>query len=210
MKIEEPDYKYMTEKEKKEKKKEYEDEQKRVKKYNKALKEERITELPSLYEPLIVNCELLFALADELNISDSDKADIEAILKTASNGTFLTKPINDTFSFTQTSNKYSISFNKDDIRIPADLLTEQSIITITIIDKGRTEIIDDCIINKVVRDGNSIDSFMAYYSSKKLKKYEWSPDSKITLEIKYEDANSRTIIKLVILVSTIAVLVYGC
>ena len=105
----------------------------------------------------------------------------------------MTKPINDAFSFSQTSNKYSIDFAKDDIRIPADLLTEQSVITITIKDNGRTEVIDDCTINKVVRSGNTIDSFMAYYSSKKLKKYKWSPDAKITLEIKYEDANNRTV-----------------
>ena len=49
----EPDYRYMTDKEKKDAKKEYEAERKRVKEYNKALKEARKTELPSLYEPLV-------------------------------------------------------------------------------------------------------------------------------------------------------------
>ena len=194
VKAEEPDYKYLTESEKKEREQEYKEEKKRVKAYNEALKKARITELPSLYEPLVLNCELLFALSDELNISETEKADIEAILKTGSNGTFLTKPINDAFSFSQISNKYSISFNKDDIKIPADLLTEQSKITITIKDKEQTVVIDDCVIKKVVRDGNTIDSFMAYYTSKKLKKLKWSPDAKITLEIKYEDANNRVIV----------------
>ena len=193
VKVEEPDYKYMDEKEKKEKKKEYEEEQKRVKKYNKALKEERITELPSLYEPLVVNCELLFALADELGISDTEKADIEAILKTSTNGTFMTKPINDAYSFNGSGNKYSINFEKDEINIPADLLTAESKVTVSVTDNNKTETFDDCEVKKVVRKGSSIDTFTANYSSKQLKKYKWTPDSKVSVEIKYGDANDKTI-----------------
>lgn len=193
VKVEEPDYKYMDEKEKKEKKKEYEEERDRAKKYNKSLKEERVTELPALYEPLVVNCELLFALADELNISETEKSDIEAILKTATNGTFLTKPINDAYSFSDSAKQYSISFGKDEISIPADLLTAESKVTVYVTDNNNTETFDDCEIKKVVRKGSSIDTFTANYSSKKLKKYKWTPDSKVTVEIKYNDANEKTI-----------------
>ena len=192
VKAEEPDYRFLTEKEKKEKEQEYEEEKKRVKQYNKTMKKERITELPSLYEPLIVNCELLFALADEMNISDVEKSDIEAILKTNSNGTFLTKPINDAFSFNDSTNKYTISFTKDDIGIPADLLTAGATVTATVTEDGKSEVYDDCKIQKVVRKDKSIDSFTAYFSSKKLKKHEWTDNSKITIEIQYTDANNRT------------------
>lgn len=192
VKVDEPDYKYMDEKEKKKKQKEYEEERDRAKKYNKALKEERVTELPSLYEPLVVNCELLFALADELGISDSDKDDIEAILKTKTNGTFLTKPINDAYSFSDSA-KYSISFDKDEISIPADLLTAESKVTVTVTDNNNTSTFDDIVIKKVVRKGTSIDTFTAYYSSKQLKKYKWTPNSKVSVEIKYNDANEKTI-----------------
>lgn len=193
VKVEEPDYKYMDEKEKKEKKKEYEEERDRAKKYNKSLKEERVTELPALYEPLVVNCELLFALADELGISDTEKSDIEAILKTDTNGTFLTKPINDAYSFNGSGNKYSINFEKDEINIPADLLTAESKVTVSVTDNNKTETFDDCEVKKVVRKGSSIDTFTANYSSKQLKKYKWTPDSKVSVEIKYGDANDRTI-----------------
>ena len=193
VKVEEPDYKYMDEKEKKEKKKEYEEERDRAKKYNKSLKEERVTELPALYEPLVVNCELLFALADELGISDTEKSDIEAILKTDTNGTFLTKPINDAYSFNGSGNKYSINFEKDEINIPADLLTTESKVTVSVTDNNKTETFDDCEVKKVVRKGSSIDTFTANYSSKQLKKYKWTPDSKVSVEIKYGDANDRTI-----------------
>lgn len=190
--VEEPDYAYMTEKEKKEKEKEYKEEVKRVKKYNKALKEERKTELPSLYEPLVINCKLLFALAEKLNISDSEKADIEAILKTDSNGIFLAKPINNEFSFRDSSEKYSVEVDKDEIRIPVNLLTAGSKVTVTITENNHSETFDDCEVKKVVRKDKSIDTFTAYYSSKSMKKHKWTPDSKVSVEITYDDLNDES------------------
>ncbi|MCQ2439493.1 MAG: hypothetical protein MJ074_07000 [Oscillospiraceae bacterium] len=188
----EPDYRYMTDKKKKDAKKEYEAEKKHVKDYNKALKEARKTELPSLYEPLVVNCELLFALADKMNISTSDKSEIEAILKTDSNGTFLVKPINDAYSFSNTDNKYSIEFTKDEMVIPVNLLTAESTITVSVSDNGQTTKFDDCTITKVERKGKTIDTFNAYVSSKQLKKYTWTANSKITITITYGDAYDKT------------------
>ena len=43
-----------------------EEEKKQIQDYNKMLKEGRKVELVPLYEPLILNCDLLFALADRL------------------------------------------------------------------------------------------------------------------------------------------------
>lgn len=184
----EPDYRYMTEDEKKEATQEYKDEQKRIKDYNKALKESRKTELPSLYEPLVLNCELLFALADKMNISNIEKADILAILETDTNGIFLVKPINDAYSFGGNLAKNTIVLSKDEIIIPADLLTAESYITITISDNGSATTIDDCVISKVEREGTTIDTFKAHISSKKWGKYEWTADAKVTISITYADA----------------------
>ena len=184
----EPDYRYMTEVEKKKAKKEYEAEKKRVKEYNKSLKHARKTELPSLYEPLVVNCELLFALADKMNLTETEKADIEAILKTSEEGTFLVEPINDAYSFTRRGSTYSIDFSKDGMIIPVNLLTADSKITVTVSDHGATRTFEDCKITKVDRGGKTIDTFKAYVSSKTLKKYDWTPTSKITVQIIYADA----------------------
>ncbi len=184
--VEEPDYKYLTEKEKKEKQAAYKEDQKRVKKFNKALKEARKTELPSLYEPLIINCNLLFALADKLNISDQEKADIEAVLATKSNGIFISKPINDYYSFSTSISKYSIDMNKSEIIIPAYLLTSDSKITIKITDETVTTI-DDCEVAKVERTGNDINTFTAHISSKQLSKYEWTPESRVEIIITFGD-----------------------
>lgn len=173
----EPDYRYMTEAEKKEAKQEYKDEKKRIKDYNKALKESRKTELPSLYEPLVLNCELLFALADKMNISNVEKADILAILETDTNGIFLVKPINEAYSFSGNLTKNTIELSKDEIIIPADLLTAESNIAILISDNG---------------SATTIDTFKAYIRSKKWDKYEWTADSKVTIIITYADACEKT------------------
>ena len=192
-KVEEPDYRYMTEDEQKKKKQEYKEEQKRVKEYNKALKDNRKTELLSLYDPLVVNCEFLFALVDKMNIDDSEKAEIESYLQTEINGIFMVKPINDAFSFTSKNTDYSVEINKDEIIIPAYLLTASSKITVTVKEGSGTQVFDDCVVSKVERKGETIDTFYAHVSSKMLKKYEWTADSKISIEIRYDDVYGKKI-----------------
>lgn len=185
--VSEPDYRFMTEAEKKKKKQEFKDEEKRVKAYNKALKINRKTELPTVYEPLIINCELLFALADQMKISTYKKAEIEAILQPKANVVFLVKPINDMYSFTQRTNKYAIDFQKNEIIIPAYLLTAESGIIVTVKQNGEIFAFDDLIVDEVERVGSSFDTFSAHVTSKQLKKHEWTADSKITIEITYGD-----------------------
>lgn len=193
-KITEPDYSYMSKEEKKKAQKEYKAEKKRVDAYNDSLKEERKTELPSLYEPLVVNCELLFGLAEELQISDETKAEIEAILGTEENGIFLTKPLNDAYSFSKKDTKYkSAELTKKELIIPANLLTSGSTYTVSVSANGQKEIFDDCKVAKVERKDDNIDSFDAHVTSKKLKKHEWTADSKVTVDIVYGDAYDKTI-----------------
>jgi len=188
----EPDYQYMTEIEKKAAKQEYKDEQKRIKDYNKALKESRKTELPSMYEPLVLNCELLFALADKMSISTDEQTEILAILETGTNGIFLVKPINDAYSFGGNSTENTIELSKDEIIIPANLMTAESLIAVSVKDNGVVTTIDDCVISKVEREDSTVDSFKAHIKSKKWDKYEWSADSKITISIIYADAYEKT------------------
>lgn len=189
----EPDYRYMTEKEKEQAEAEYKAEKKRVKEYNKSIKAKRETELPSLYEPLVINCELLFSLADKIKIDSSEKAEIEAILKTESNGIFLVKPINDIYSFNKTGNKYAIDLSKDEVIIPADLLSSDSKMEIIVSENGSSQTFDDCVISEVERKGSNISDFKAYVSSKKFKKYDWTADSKVEIRITYSDVYDKTV-----------------
>lgn len=190
----EPDTRYMTDDEKKQAEKDYKAEKKRVKEYNNELQKARKTELPSLYEPLVLNCELLFALADELNISQDERDDINNILSTSSNGTFIVKPINDFYSFSTKKPKYNIDFNEDEIVIPANLLTAGSKITVTVTDDGSETVFDDCVVKKVEREeAGKLDAFIATITSKKQKKYQWTNSSEVKVEVKYTDAYDKTI-----------------
>lgn len=188
--VDEPDYRFMTETEKEEAEAEYKAEQKRLKAYNKALHEARKTELPALYEPLVLNCELLFALADEMNINYSEKQEIEAILQTDNNGVFLVAPINDQYSFSAKANDISIEMNKDKVVIPAVLLTEDAEVTIIVSANGKTTTFDDCKVSEVERKGDTIDTFFATVTSEKMSDYTWSENSKVTVKIVNGDENN--------------------
>ena len=181
--IDEPDYRFMTDAEEEAAKKEYEEEKKRLKEYNKSLKESRKTELPPMYEPLILNCDLLFALAEEMNISNAEKAEIEDILQTEKNGVFLSAPVNDRYSFSASVADYSIEFVKNEIKIPADLLSVGAEIIVKVTDGGKTTAFDDCTVTKVTRDGDTIDTFVAVVTSEMMGDYEWTADSMVTVEV---------------------------
>ena len=167
--VDEPDYRFMTEEEKKEVEQE----------------ETRKTELPSLYEPLVLNCELLFALADEINISNQEKSEIEAILQTGSNGVFMVDPINAHYSFSTNDFNRSIELQKDKVIIPVNLLSADAKVVVTVTDNGQTVTFDDCVVTEVKREGDTVDSFFAHVSSKQMKAYKWTADSRATVKITY-------------------------
>ncbi len=191
---EEPDYRFLSDKEKKEKEQEFKDEKKRVKNYNNALNETRKTELPTLYEPLVLNCELLFALAEKMNISMAEKNEIESILQTASNGIFMSKPINNAYSFYGKDERYSFELSKSEIIIPADLLTANVTIGANIKEGNSGVAFFDFKVTKVERKGDSIDTFFAHLTSSTWKDYKWTENSKITISITYNDAYDKQIV----------------
>ena len=105
----------------------------------------------------------------------------------------MVKPINDIYSFNQTGNKYAIELLKDEIIIPADLLTDNSQIAIIVSESGSSQTFDDCVVSEVERKGSNISDFKAYVSSKKFKKYDWTADSKVEIKITYSDVYDKTV-----------------
>ena len=185
--VEEPDYRFMTEAEKKEAEKEYKEEKKKAKNYNKSLIEARKTECPVVYEPLILNCDLLFALADKLKISDTEKTEIEAVLQTENNGIFIVEPINNRYSFSERKTSDKIEIKKDKAIIPVSLLSDKAKVTIIITDNGKTTTYDDCVIENVERKENKINAMSATITSDKMEDYTWSAKSKVTISINNGD-----------------------
>lgn len=181
--LEEADERFLTDDEKKELKKQQKEEQKRLKAYNKMLKETRKTELPPLYEPLILNCDLLFALAEQLDIDHSEQNKIQKILETDDNGVFVSDTINERYSFDWHSDAYTIDYNKNKIIIPAKLLAQGATVTVTVKDGTGNQTFDDWMIAKVTRENNDIETFYAHLSSNAIKSFEWSVGAEITIEI---------------------------
>lgn len=158
-------------------------EQKRIDAYNDALEDARKKELPPLYEPLVLNCDLLFALAENMEIDDSAKTTISSMLQTEKGGIFLSSPVNNKYRFNPIEANYTIDLSKESVVIPANLLIPGATITITVTAGSETTTLDDFEIKEVKREGNSVDTFKAEYTSKKMKDYKWSADATIKIEI---------------------------
>lgn len=167
----------------KEEKKQRKAEQKELDKYNKSLKEARKTELPPIYEPLVLNCDLLFSLEEHIVISDAEKEKIKGILRTENNGVFISKPVNDRYSFGAKSKTEDIEFKKDELILPASLLSDNATIKVTLKNKDGQTVYEDWIVDKVKREDKSISTFKTFLSSKKIKDYKWTADTTILIEI---------------------------
>ena len=189
--VEEPDYDFMTKAEKKEAKKEYKAEKKEAAEYNKTLKKKRETELIPIYEPLTLNCDLLFALADVLEISQSKKDEIDTVLHNDNNPVFLIEEVNDKYSFSHSKQTHSIDIDNGQIVLPVTLLPPNATINVTITNNGNELDSLTCEVSKVKRNGKTVDAFDAYLSNKILKNYEWENNDivKITINSDYNELN---------------------
>lgn len=165
-------------------------ENKRIKKYNEGLKEARKTELPPVYEPLVLNLELLFALAEGRGCSASEKNLIDGIV----NGIFYTEHLNAQYSFAYETPVIEATYDKDTLSMPVICLSENVVVKVTIKANSKTVIYDDWIIKEVKRlkDSHDPSEFTATYTSKKARKQEWSADATITISIYYDGEASGT------------------
>lgn len=183
MTISEPDYSFASKEEAEQLKKEYKAEKTRVDAYNKELRTIRLTELLPIYEPLVLNCDLLFALAERLEIGEADQNEIRNILQTDTNGVFISMPVNNRYVFDAAEIAESIEFTTKQITIPANLLTQGAKILVTIVDQDGTHSVEDWTVEKVNRDGVGIETFKAVYTSDAMKTFAWSQGAEISIRI---------------------------
>ena len=164
------------------------EEKKEIKEYNKMITEERKTKLPSIYEPLYLNCDLLFALADELMISESEQQKIEKILHGSSRkeSLFLTKALNDKYYFNvpvSTEND-EINYEKGKLTVPISLVSDKGKILVKIGTGMSAVTADDWKIEKVERKkAGDISTFRAIFTSDKAKKATYNDGTIVEVEI---------------------------
>lgn len=156
--------------------------------YNKLLKKERETALPPVSEPLLLNCELLFALADEMHVSEGERVTIDGILHENNSALFLTEQLDEMFRFDSKvvdPSDIDISFTGSEIIIPARYVSENTSISVQIQDgnNGTSEIHDWATTSVDRNKSNDIKDFVAEFKSDKSKDYEYSNGTEVMIEI---------------------------
>ena len=165
-------------------------EKEEIKKYNKLLKEQRKVELPPVSEALYLNIELLFALANEMQVSDEEQKRINAILHENGNEIFLTKALDNRFWFGKKSedinlDEVEISFDGENLSIPAAYIAEGYAIQMTISSGKKDTQIEDWSVKKVKRPKKEKEcsEFVVSFESKKAKDYKYHVGDKITIKV---------------------------
>lgn len=164
-------------------------EKKEVKRYNKLLKKERKSALPPVSEALHLNCDLLFAVAEKLNISSKEKEKINAILHENGNPIFLSSVVDQKFTFSKKKteinvNKINVTFNGEEIEIPASCVTDRYEISVDITRSGKTKTLKDWIVSNVSRSvDKNVDKFSATFKSKKGKDYKYKAGDIVVIKV---------------------------
>ena len=163
---------------------------KQIENANKALEETRKTELPPVCEPLRLNCDLLFALADELEISESERQKIDGILHLKGAPIFLTEALDDAYWFlhdsTPEGEDVDIEFSGTKIILPAACCTNDALITVTVQEADAAEpvVLTDWKVDAVKRvTEDDVSTYRVVYTSEEARRHEWQPGAAIQLDI---------------------------
>lgn len=159
------------------------DEKKQVKDYNKALKETRKTELPAIYEPLLLNCELLFTLIEKVDISSSERAKIDSILGVNGSTVFLTIPMANRYALSAKNIEVTATFAKTTLTIPVYCVSASSVVRVSVTENGQTTVYEDWAVKEVERSDDRFESFGVTYTSENAKNQIWSANSTVVVEI---------------------------
>lgn len=157
-----------------------------IKNFNKLLKEKRKVELPPVNEAFYLNCDLLFALVDELNIDDEERKRIDDILHDGDKQIFLTETLDNRFwanvqKDAVVTDNIEIEFDGEKLIIPAVCMTDRYYIEVSV---AGGEILNDWTVKEVKRPKNAeCSEFLVTLTSKKGKEYEYSAGDKITISI---------------------------
>ena len=161
-----------------------------VKNVNKMLKETRKTELTPASEALLLNCDLLFAVADLIKIDDAEKARVDTILHPQGSRLFLNENVDNKYWFSSKDgvkeDDIDITFGGTAIVFPVALINSDTAIEVSVKEKDAEEtlVITDWKLDKVERkEEGKIDAFGAFFLSEEAKKHTWGPESDITVRV---------------------------
>lgn len=162
-----------------------------VKNVNNMLKETRKAELTPASEALLLNCDLLFAVADLVKIDDTEKARVDAILHPQGTRLFLNENVDNKYWFTTPEAKKAddidITFGGTALVLPVTIINGDTTIEVSVKEKDADEpvVISDWKLDKVERkEEGKIDAFGAFYLSEEAKRHTWGAESDIKVTVK--------------------------
>ena len=159
-------------------------EKKKIEDYNESLEDKRETELPTVYEPLVVNCELLFSVAKQLNIPRDEQLRIEKILSKDDKSVFWTLPIRNHFSFRPDNSIYvNAEYKEDELILPVSCVSEGSKIKVTVSSGNQYIVYEDWEIDEVDRSKKGFEEYKVTYESDRADNCKWHENSIVEVEI---------------------------
>lgn len=166
--------------------------------YTEYLMEIRKTQLPPVYEPLRLFCELLFGLVDELDLSAEQRQKAENILREESPdgglmSIFLDRSLDNLYRFDLAGFEFSledvaIEFDGKRITIPAQYISGASHIVLTV--NGDT--VSDWCVKEVNRNkSENIEDFIVTFTSETVRERKFAEGDVVTIEVyPYTNADS--------------------
>lgn len=165
-------------------------EKKDIENYNKLLKVERKAALAPISEPLRLNCDLLYALAEKLDLPEREQIKVDKILHQDGEALFLVAELDAMYTFenlddTTEGGEIEVAFNGKELTLPAIHVTEDTAILVSVQEAGEAaEEFTDWAISKVERPKEGeMETFRATFTSKTAKKYSYKADAAIIIKV---------------------------
>ena len=151
--------------------------------YNKGQTEARKTALPPVSEALVLNCDLLFSLADQIGADEAERQKIKGILYGNGDVLFLNPFLNSLYSDAAAPEQADIevSFDGKEIRIPARFLTDSTEISVGGLDSsGKVFTIGGWTVKSVERKKNAnVETFTAVLTSSDATRFSYTEGSTV-------------------------------
>lgn len=170
------------------------------------LTEVRKTELPPVYEPLRLFCELLFGIADELDLSQDERMDAESILRERDENSrllniFLDCNLDNLYRFDLQGYEFSltdvdITFDGKRIKIPAQFVSDASIIVLS----ANGQRISDWTVKNVDRNkSENFEDFIVTFTSKEVGDLKFTDGNEVAIEVfPYDGADNAMVFSFVV------------
>ena len=164
------------------------EQKKEIENYNKLLKAERETALAPVYEPLLLNCNLLVSIVSELDVSDADLVEIDGVLHGTGACLFLIESLDDQFWFSGPSGLEheggTVTYNGHEVRVPIKNITDRTKVTVMVSSEDEDAYFETWTVTKVERETDGdIKTYVAVYSNEAAKGFDFKEGMKVEVQI---------------------------